>query len=38
MLEQPYYPPPMFYEKKAKLEPEKALIVKSSAQAKLKGP
>ncbi|CDW82200.1 UNKNOWN [Stylonychia lemnae] len=32
MLDQPFCPPPMFYEKKAKPQPEKALILKQSAK------
>ena len=38
MLEQPYEPPPMFYERKVVMPPEKAIIMKESAKGTLKGP
>jgi len=32
MLEQPFEPPPMFYERKIKPQPEKVLIMKNQAK------
>lgn len=29
MISEPYHPPPLFYEKKSKLPPEKTIIIKS---------
>ncbi len=38
MLDRPFEPPPMFYEKREVAKPEKVHIAKASAQGKLKGP